>query len=122
MYYYRQHSTSVTCSSKWNPKHLGYITATNAILSYARENNIMELIAKFQNSQLNMVISFLRDCLVNGPFDMYSANALRVYLKKNISLLLKSNIKPSKKLFALCSFINFNLAKQVYILLQHNKK
>ena len=121
-YYYRQHKSSATCSQKWNPKHVGYIAATNAILDYASENNISELVVKLRISQINMAISFLRDCLVNGPFDENSVQKLQAYFKNHLKELLLSKIKLSKKVFVLCSFVNLNLAKRIYILLQGHKK
>ncbi len=122
LYYYRRHEASVTKSFKWNPKHLGYITVSDDILAYAQAHQCQELYLSLRNAQLNMLASFLRDCLLQEPADKKSARTLCGYFQKHIKEFITANVKLPKKMFVLCCLVNLRAAKIFYIWMGRNKR
>ena len=112
--YYRQYIGSATRGQSWHPKHLGWLAAADKVLSYAREQQLNEVIKVLKNSQINLAVSFLRDSLIKGPYDEESIKKLKKYFSRNLFAFLCSDIKLSKKAFVLCAFINLKLAKNIY--------
>ena len=121
-YYYFFNSQSATHSEKWNPKHLNYLSVSNNIMAYAKTHHLPQLYRSEQTAQFFHFSICFRNCVLTKPLDKKSADFLQNYFRQRFFTFLCSDVGWNKKLFVLCSFINFNLAKRIYILLQGHKK
>ena len=116
-YFYRTNPNSSTQCRKFKREFIGFIDVLNLEMDYADKNNLIDLKKRLYKTQLNTVTAWLGFIALDNNPDIYSANMLLKYIKKNLFNFLKSNSKFSKKFFILITCVNFNLASLIYKLL-----
>ena len=114
LYYYNQSNMSSITKNKFSVKKLDYFKSSGAVLSYAKKMNDKFLTYIILRERAYHISGFFRQMAAANFQDLQVITPMQKELRHNIFKLLFSHHKLTNKLFAVVCCINFNLACNIY--------